>query len=110
VSAPGPAPGPAQGPAQGTDAAASVPGLATFSPGFARQLRGLEQVAPSDLAILIRGATGTGKERVARAIHELSGRTGPLVPVNCGSLSATLVESELFGYRRGAFSGALDDR
>jgi transcriptional regulator with PAS, ATPase and Fis domain len=60
--------------------------------------------------IVLRGATGTGKEVIARAIHAASGRGGPLVAVNCGALPDELVESELFGYRKGAFSGALEDR
>src|SRR5207245_3316982 len=54
--------------------------------------------------------TGTGKELVARAIHELSGRSGPFVAVNCGALPATLIEAEFFGYRKGAFSGAVEER
>jgi transcriptional regulator with PAS, ATPase and Fis domain len=58
----------------------------------------------------VRGESGTGKEVIARAIHRLSGRTGAFVAVNCGALPDTLVESELFGFRKGAFSGANEDR
>jgi transcriptional regulator with AAA-type ATPase domain len=70
----------------------------------------LTKTAPSTIPILIRGETGTGKELIARAIHDLSGRRGAFVPVNCGALPRTLVESELFGSKRGAFSGAQVDR
>lgn len=63
-------------------------------------------VATTPLPILIHGETGTGKEVVARRVHELSGRAGPFVPVDCGALARSLVESELFGHERGAFTGA----
>ena len=67
----------------------------------------LAEIAPNDETIMIRGETGTGKEVVARAIHEHSGRhTGPFIPVDCSTLPENLVESELFGHARGAFSGA----
>jgi DNA-binding NtrC family response regulator len=57
--------------------------------------------------VLLTGDTGTGKEAVARTLHELSGRTGPFLPVDCAALSASLVETELFGHERGAFTGAV---
>ena len=88
----------------------SAPGLATLSPALSMQLDQLRKLAPSTLSILVRGESGCGKELIARAIHQLSARKGPFVAVNCGALPATLVESELFGYRKGAFSGANDDR
>ncbi len=70
----------------------------------------LMKIAPSPVPVLVRGDTGTGKELVARAIHDRSGRRGAFVALNCGALPRTLIESELFGYRRGAFSGAKEDR
>lgn len=68
----------------------------------------LQQVAPSEASVLIIGETGTGKELVARHIHNLSGRrNGPFVAVNCGAFAESLVEAELFGHDKGAFTGAL---
>jgi transcriptional regulator with PAS, ATPase and Fis domain len=82
----------------------------TLAPDLQDRLDELAQVAPSRLPVLVRGETGTGKELIARAVHDLSGRHGPFVAVNCGALPRNLIESELFGYRRGAFSGAREDR
>jgi len=90
--------------------AASPPGMATFAPPLAAQLAELPRLAASLVPILVRGETGTGKELVARAIHALAQRSGPFVAVNCGALPSSLIGSELFGHRRGAFSGALADR
>ncbi|MGH2708620.1 MAG: sigma-54 interaction domain-containing protein, partial [Actinomycetota bacterium] len=78
------------------------------SPVLQRVLRQVEQVAPTDTTVLITGETGTGKELIARAIHNLSARKDrPMVTVNCGAISAGLVESELFGHEKGAFTGAV---
>jgi transcriptional regulator with AAA-type ATPase domain len=74
-------------------------------------LRRIEMVAPSDATILLCGETGTGKEIVARHVHELSTRRGrPFVGVNSGALPEALVESELFGHERGAFNGAVQSK
>jgi DNA-binding NtrC family response regulator len=70
----------------------------------------IKRVAPMPSTILIDGESGTGKELAARSIHELSGRTGIFVPVNCGAISAELLESELFGHVKGAFTGAHQGR
>jgi len=66
----------------------------------------IQRIAPTQSTVLITGETGTGKELVAQSIHELSKRPGPFVPVNCGSISPELLESELFGHAKGAFTGA----
>jgi formate hydrogenlyase transcriptional activator len=81
------------------------------SPAVLRALGAVDQVAPTDATVLIYGETGTGKELVARAIHNRSPRNGrALVNVNCSAISAGLVESELFGHMKGAFTGALERR
>ena len=70
----------------------------------------VEQVAPTRTTVLITGESGTGKELVAQAIHQCSGRTGKFVPVHCSALPDNLIESELFGHERGAFTGAVEMR
>jgi predicted ATPase/transcriptional regulator with GAF, ATPase, and Fis domain len=81
------------------------------SPALLDTLREAERVAPTDSTVLILGETGTGKELIARAIHNRGNREGrPLVKVNCGAISAGLVESELFGHVKGAFTGAFERR
>lgn len=70
----------------------------------------IDRIGPSPCVVLIEGETGTGKELAARAIHKLSGRTGPFVALNCGSVPHELIESELFGHVRGAFTSANTDR
>jgi Nif-specific regulatory protein len=80
-------------------------------PSLIEVLNKVEQVAPTDSTGLILGETGTGKELIARAIHNLSARKNrPLVKVNCAAISAGLVESELFGHTKGAFTGAVEKR
>jgi len=76
-----------------------------------RAIADTELVAPTDFTVLISGETGSGKELVARAIHGLSNRAqGPFVPVDCGSIPSTLIESELFGHEKGSFTGAANAR
>lgn len=71
----------------------------------------MEKVAPTSFTVLIEGESGTGKELVARAIHEMSKvKKGPFVAVDCGAIPETLIESELFGYMKGAFTGAVNDK
>jgi DNA-binding NtrC family response regulator len=83
----------------------------TRSTAFAKVLDELSRVASSDIGILFLGESGTGKEHLARAVHQASPRANrPFVAVNCSALSAELIESELFGHKRGAFTGAHGDR
>jgi two-component system response regulator HydG len=86
-------------------------GLIGRSPGIRAVLEVVERVAPTEATVLVTGETGTGKELVARAIHEQSDRSdGPFIAVNCAALAEGLLESELFGHRKGAFTGAVRDR
>ena len=86
-------------------------GLVFESPATRRLLQTVAVVAPSDAPVLVRGETGTGKEVIARLIHAWSRRSaGPLVAANCASIPESLVESELFGHSKGAFTGAVESR
>ena len=77
------------------------------SASFLREIEKIPVIAKSNSTVLISGETGTGKELCARAIHHLSERSGfPFVPVNCGAIPFDLVENELFGHRKGAYTGA----
>jgi transcriptional regulator with PAS, ATPase and Fis domain len=91
-------------------AGAPHPALVTLNPDLARAFAPLVPLAAAAVPIVLGGASGTGKELTARAIHDLSGRSGPFVAVNCGALPEALIEGELFGARRGAYSGATEDR
>jgi len=82
----------------------------TVSLELEHRVHQLTRIARAGVAVLVRGETGTGKELIARAVHDVSGRRGGFVPVNCGALPRNLIESELFGHRRGAFSGANEER
>jgi transcriptional regulator of acetoin/glycerol metabolism len=92
------------------DLLADPPALRTLSPEFADLLHDVRTMATSKVPTLLVGETGTGKEVLAQALHRLSGRKGNFVAVNCGAIPRELVEAELFGHRKGAFSGALLDR
>jgi two-component system, NtrC family, response regulator HydG len=81
------------------------------SPAFRQMLELLQRVAPSDTTVLLLGESGTGKDVLAQEIHKASGRAGkPLVPVECSGLTETLFESELFGHKKGAFTGAVSSK
>jgi len=93
--------------AAGTDAGVRVSPIVGQAPAIARLLRQIQRVAKVDAPALITGESGTGKELVAQAIHNASSRSeAPFVVVNCGAIPATLIQSELFGHEKGAFTGA----
>ncbi len=92
------------------EAAAKSPidGIIASSSEMLKVLRNIEKIAPTDVAVLLRGESGTGKELLAQAIHKLSARARePFIPINCAAIPETLLESELFGHEKGAFTGAL---
>ena len=83
-------------------------GMVYASPEMAAVIRTLERVAPADVSVMLLGASGTGKELLARGLHDASRRrSGPFVAINCAAIPETLLESELFGHERGAFTGAV---
>ncbi|UTW14395.1 sigma-54-dependent Fis family transcriptional regulator [Marinobacterium rhizophilum] len=93
------------------DKAGLFPDLVGGSESLLQVRRIMAQVAERDVSVLITGESGTGKEVVARSLHDHSGRRkGPFVPVNCGAIPAELLESELFGHEKGAFTGAISNR
>ena len=82
-------------------------GLVTSDPAMLKVCRKIEKIAPTDLSCLLQGESGTGKEVIARSIHHLSARADkPFVAINCAAIPETLIESELFGHEKGAFTGA----
>src|SRR5881397_1024285 len=90
---------------------ACLPGIIGDSTAMREVFRLTRLVAPTRASVLLVGETGTGKELIARSIHKLSQRAdGPYVRVNCGALSENLLESELFGHIKGAFTGAIDNK
>jgi two-component system NtrC family response regulator len=89
-------------------AAASVLGsIITAAPEMMKVAKTIERVASADVSVMLLGASGTGKELLARAVHEKSGRKGEFVAINCAAIPENLLEAELFGYERGAFTGAV---
>lgn len=104
-----------RGPVEGREAGGSelvdFHGILTRNAAFLDFLTGLRHVAFTGVNVLIRGESGTGKELVAKALHAMSGRAGkPFTAINCGTLSKEFLASELFGHKRGAFTGALSDK
>ncbi|HEC22541.1 MAG TPA: PEP-CTERM-box response regulator transcription factor [Chloroflexi bacterium] len=88
-------------------ASSVLEGVIGVSPQMMRLARMVERVGPANVSTLLLGESGTGKELIARALHRLSGRRGRFVAINCGAIPENLLESELFGYEKGAFTGAV---
>ncbi|AKU98705.1 Response regulator of zinc sigma-54-dependent two-component system [Labilithrix luteola] len=101
----------AQGEGQNAEGSSAFDGIIGASAPLQHVLGHIKRVAPTDTTVLIQGETGTGKERLARAVHALSARrNGPFIRVNCASIPGPLLESELMGHEKGAFTGALARR
>ena len=95
----------------GPDFDQNVSGMVGESPAFQEVLRNIRVVAPTGATVLVQGETGTGKELIAQALHELSERSKqPFIKVNCAAIPATLLESELFGHEKGSFTGAFTQK
>jgi two-component system NtrC family response regulator len=91
-----------------TGAGATVLGsIITAAPEMQKVAKTIERVASADVSVMLLGASGTGKELLARAVHESSGRKGEFIAINCAAIPENLLEAELFGYERGAFTGAV---
>jgi two-component system NtrC family response regulator len=91
-----------------TGAAGTVLGsIVTAAPEMLKVAKTIERVATADVSVMLLGASGTGKELLARAVHERSGRKGEFIAINCAAIPENLLEAELFGYERGAFTGAV---
>jgi two-component system NtrC family response regulator len=88
-------------------AATMLGSIITAAPEMLQVAKTIERVASADVSVMLLGASGTGKELLARAVHEKSGRTGEFIAINCAAIPENLLEAELFGYERGAFTGAV---
>ncbi len=87
-----------------------IPSLEIVFAGMDSVLKEVKDVAPTDATVMLYGETGTGKTLIAKILHRLSGRKGPFVDINCAAIPENLLESELFGYEKGAFTGALTQK
>src|SRR5204862_7455857 len=87
--------------------AAALGSIISSAPEMMKVAKTIERVASADVSVMLLGASGTGKELLARAVHEKSGRKGAFIAINCAAIPENLLEAELFGYERGAFTGAV---
>jgi DNA-binding NtrC family response regulator len=87
--------------------AGGIPSAGIIFAGMPQVMKAVQDVAPTDATILLLGETGTGKTLIAKVVHHISGRKGPFVDINCAAIPESLLESEMFGHERGAFTGAL---